>query len=106
MLLFYYHFCRLLVLHQAIREARRVLRDHYPGKPWHKEFVHQGVNLALIWGQDAIVTAEAVLVTNLSRPESMSSAPDIVFTMLSFAAVWLIIAKFAIYQNRGDHLPG
>ena len=106
MILFHYHFCRLLVLHQAIREARRVLQEQYPGKPWHKEFVHQGVNLAMLWGQEAMLTAEAVLVAHLSRPENITSAPDIIFTMVSFAAVWLIIAKFARYQARGEHLPG
>jgi hypothetical protein len=106
MLLFYYHFCRLLILHQAIREARRVFRENYPEKLWHQEFIYHGVNLARVWGQDAMLAAEAVLVTILSRPESISSAPDIVFAMVSFAALWLIIAKNAVYQNRGEHLPG
>jgi hypothetical protein len=60
----------------------------------------------MLWGQEAISTAEAVLVAHLSRPENITSAPDIVFTMVSFSAVWLIIAKFARYQARGEHLPG
>jgi hypothetical protein len=106
MLLIYYNFCRLLVLYRALREARRVLEDKASGKPWYRQLVHQGINLGSIWGQDAVLTAEAVLVATLSRQENIGTAPDIVFAMISFAAVWLIMAKFAMFHNQGEQSPG
>jgi hypothetical protein len=105
MLLVYYNFCRLLVLHQALREARRVCRDNSTGKPWYRNFVHKGIHVTSVWGREAVLAAEAVLVASLSRQENIGTAPDNVFAMISFAAVWLIMAKFAMFQNRTERLP-
>jgi hypothetical protein len=106
MLVVYYHFCRLLVLHRALREARRVLQDHQTGKPWYRQLMHQGICITSVWGRDAVLAAEAVLVASLSREENIGTAPDNLFSMISFAAVWLVMAKFAMFHNTsGEEIP-
>jgi hypothetical protein len=108
MLLVYYYSCRLLVLHQALREARREFTCHDPDVPWYSRFIHNGVNLAGAWGYEAIMSAESVLSVLISRSELalIGTLPDMVFTFISFAAVFLIMAKFALYEHRAESISG
>ena len=69
---------------------------------------YNGVSLAALWGQEAIALAEKILSSALSRPElkQLSTAPDVFFGLLSFAAAFLVISKITTFQNYRTHLPG
>jgi len=105
MLLVYYNFCRLLILHQALLEARRVLPGNATGKPWYRQLSQQVIHSVSSWGQEAILAAESVLVTSLSRQENIGTAPDNLFAMIAFAAIWLMMAKFAMFQTQTERNP-
>jgi len=68
---------------------------------------YNGVNLGAKWGQEAMELAEKILSLALSQPElkQLSTAPDIVFALLCFAAVFLVICKISTYQDFGAQLP-
>ncbi|KAF7985932.1 hypothetical protein HWV62_43858 [Athelia sp. TMB] len=108
MLLVYHHACRLLIMHHSMREARRVYTEP-SGPPWFEIAKHCGVNIAMKWGQEAVIAAETTLSTMLSRPESdvelMATTPDNIFAMLCFAASFLIMCKISIHQIHGGDLP-
>lgn len=78
------------------------------GRPWHEIAIYNGINLAMQWGHEALILAEEVLSSTLSRPElnQLSTAPDNVFAMICFAASFLVICKLSIYQQHGEQLPG
>lgn len=91
-----------------MREARRVYTEP-SGPPWFEVAKHCGVNIAMKWGQEAVLAAETTLSTMLSRPDSdeelMATAPDSIFAMLCFAASFLIMCKISIHQIRAVDLP-
>jgi len=68
---------------------------------------YNGVNLGAKWGQEAMELAEKILSSAVSQLESkqLSAAPDIVFALLCFAAVFLVICKISTYQDFGAQLP-
>ena len=74
------------------------------GAPWYRQS-HPGIDIAS-WGREAVLTAEAVLVASLSTHEDLRTAPDNFFVMISFAAVWMVMAKFAMFQTASERLPG
>ena len=69
---------------------------------------YNGINIVLHWGQEALLLAEDILSSTISRPElkQLGAAPDNVFAMLCFAASFIVICKIAIYQAHGDQLRG
>ncbi|KIM74996.1 hypothetical protein PILCRDRAFT_689319 [Piloderma croceum F 1598] len=110
---FYFHFLeifhnayRLLFLHHCLRNLRRVVQDD-SGRSWFLLTDYNGVNLGAKWGQEAMELAEKILSSALSQPElkQLSTAPDIIFALLCFAAVFLVICKISTYQDFGAQLP-
>jgi hypothetical protein len=110
---FYFHFLeifhnayRLLFLHHCLRNLRRVVQDD-SGRAWFMLTDYNGVNLGAKWGQEAMELAEKILSSALSQPElkRLSTAPDIIFALLCFAAVFLVICKISTYQDFGAQLP-
>lgn len=79
-----------------------------PDRPWYLVAEYNGVKFVSQWGRDALSLSEDILSSTISRPEvkQLGAAPDIVFTMICFAALFLVICKIAVYQRHCDHLPG
>jgi len=103
----YHHTCRLLFIHHCLHETRRVVACSGV-RPWYLLAEHNGINLAIKWGQEAMLLAEDIISSTVSRPEleELTTAPDIVFAMLCFAASFIIMCKISIHQIRGEQLPG
>lgn len=103
----YHHSCRLLFLHNTIRALRNVVQTN-SDRHWFNEAEHDGVNVVKLWGHQAILLAEEILSLAISQPEleQLGTAPDNVFSLLCFAAVFLIICKYSVHQLHGHHLSG
>ncbi|KAL0950179.1 hypothetical protein HGRIS_010172 [Hohenbuehelia grisea] len=102
-----YHVCRLFVLHNILREMRGAFDGQMPHKIWF-QVQHNGVFIAHGLAGDALYSAEAVLVSFLSRPDLIAAGtvPDHYFLLITFAATFLIVANFAIYHLRTVPLNG
>lgn len=108
MLKVYYQSCRLIVLVHAIMQAKLALNKPDRQGPWFLAAVHNGVNLTQTWGHHALVLSEAILIATISRSELalMSTAPDSLFSMISLAAIFVILSKWNVYENIGQQMPG
>ena len=86
----YYYSCRLLFLHHVLRTMRHVVQ-HDSDRRWYRHTEHNGVNIAQLWGHQALLLAEEMLSSAISRSdlEQLGSAPDIIFALLCFAAAFL-----------------
>ncbi|TFK43858.1 hypothetical protein BDQ12DRAFT_198358 [Crucibulum laeve] len=105
-LLVQYHTYRLLVLHHFLQEMRRVF-DTSGEKPWFRKEC-KGQDLVIAWTRDALTSAEAVLSHTLSWPEHnlIGTVPDTFFNGIAFAAAWLVMSNFSMYQLHGAQLGG
>ncbi|KAJ7061025.1 hypothetical protein C8F01DRAFT_179634 [Mycena amicta] len=101
-LLIYDGICRLLVLYHGFWEARTSV-GHIPlGEPWHEHFRPRGINVVADWGRDMIQTAESILVYTLQTDiQTLGSAPDIFFVMISLAAGYVLGVKFLMGRTPG-----
>jgi hypothetical protein len=108
MLQVYYQSCRLIVLVHAIMQAKLALNKPDRQGPWFLAAVYNGVNLTQTWGHHALVLSEAILIATISRSELalMSAAPDSLFSMISLAAIFVILSKWNVYENIGQQMPG
>ncbi|KAH0840187.1 hypothetical protein J3R83DRAFT_1182 [Lanmaoa asiatica] len=104
----YYQSCRLLVLVHALMETKLVLTKADSQIPWFLVAEHNGVNLAHSWGHHALVLSEAILIATISRPELalMSTAPDSLFSMITFATIFVLLSKWSVLENAGQQMPG
>jgi hypothetical protein len=77
-------------------------------QPWYQIAVYNGVNLATQWGLEAVLLAEDILSSTISRLEvkQLGAAPDNFFAMLCFAASFLVMCKIAVWQGHNEGLPG
>jgi len=52
--------------------------------------------------------AEDILSCTISQPElnQLGSAPDNFFTMVCFAATFIVMCKISVYQSHGEHISG
>lgn len=75
---------------------------------WFLAAEHNGVNLARSWGHHALVLSEAILIATISRSELalMSTAPDSLFSMITMAAIFVILSKWCVLENIGQQMPG
>lgn len=75
---------------------------------WFLAAEHNGVNLARSWGHHALVLSEAILIAVISRSELalMSTAPDSLFSMITLAAIFVILSKWSVLENIGQQMPG
>uniref|UniRef100_A0A0W0G5Y9 Zn(2)-C6 fungal-type domain-containing protein n=1 Tax=Moniliophthora roreri TaxID=221103 RepID=A0A0W0G5Y9_MONRR len=91
------HGWRLLLYHHLFHEIRTVM-DGHNSQSWIKaEF--KGIPIALSLGKDGIVSAQAILASTLALDTKLLAAsPDHVFMMITFAAIWILITNFSIYQ--------
>lgn len=101
-----------MVLQHVLNSARLNKRSH-DGKPWYENTVHGGIHFAKCWGQDGIITAEAVLISacTLSDHNLLSTAPDSLFALITCAAAFVLMAKSTmirlcnvLFQSASDSL--
>ncbi|KAK0461657.1 uncharacterized protein EV420DRAFT_120983 [Desarmillaria tabescens] len=100
MLLLQYYGSRLLVTHHALREMRTVISgsNATAGQSWLRAQYH-GTSIAMCLGRDSIKSAQSVLtVVHSVDTNLLVAAPDSIFTIISFAATWLIVANVSMYQ--------
>lgn len=100
MLLLQYYGSRLLVTHHALRELRTVISgsNATAGQSWLRAQYH-GTSMAMCLGRDSIKSAQSVLtIVHSVDANLLVTVPDSIFTTISFAATWLIVANFSIYQ--------
>ncbi|KAJ7704423.1 hypothetical protein B0H17DRAFT_921447 [Mycena rosella] len=107
MLILQYNACRLLIMHHVLRETRTVHEREMPLIPWY-QIKTEGQTVALFWGRTALVSAEAVLTGFLAHSDLtlLSTAPDSFYVMVGFAATWLFVSNFSVYQLSGGKLGG
>ena len=103
----YHHTCRLLFIHHCLQATRRVIASG-ADQPWYTNAEYNGINIATHWGREALLLAEDILSSTISRTElkQLGAAPDNVFAMLCFAASFIVTCKIAVYQVYGDQLRG
>ena len=104
---FLYYACRLLVLHRALSFVHMMdQRD----RRWVHTQNPKDLNISIIWGSDALSTADAILTTFCSLSERdrrcLSAAPDIIFTLTTLAAAFVFIVKFRSLQDYGIEIAG
>ncbi|KAJ7704382.1 hypothetical protein B0H17DRAFT_9700 [Mycena rosella] len=108
MLILQYHSCRLLMMHHALRETRTVHERDTPLIPWWKVQTAENQCVPLHFGRIALVSAEAVLTAFLAPSDLtlLSTAPDNIYIMVGFAATWIFVSNFSIYQLGGGKVGG
>lgn len=99
-----FHGCRLVLAHHFLRELRIVM-EGFNSQSWMCAR-YKGVPIPMIYGQDAIESAQNVLTIFLSESDTtlLICAPDYVFSLITFSATWLIISNFSIHQLNGVNL--
>ncbi|KAJ7721040.1 hypothetical protein B0H16DRAFT_1603590 [Mycena metata] len=107
MLILQYNACRLLIIHHALREMRTVHEREAPQLLWYKAAI-EGHCISLFWGRMALISSENVLTTFLAASDLtlLSTAPDNLYVMVGFAATWIFVSNFSIYQLGGEKLGG
>lgn len=104
MCLLQFHGWNLLLSHHFLRELRTVM-EGYNSQSWMCAR-YKGIPIPMIYGQDAIDSAQNVLSIFLNQTDTalLAAAPDHVFCLITFAATWLIISNFSIHQLNGINL--
>ncbi|KAJ6588289.1 hypothetical protein B0H19DRAFT_1098632 [Mycena capillaripes] len=107
MLLLQYNACRLLIMHHALRETRMAYERDKLQMPWYTAEI-KGHCLSMSWGYAALISAENVLSTFLSPSDFnlLSSAPDVVYAMIGFAATWIFVSNFSLHQLGKSQVGG
>jgi len=106
----YYYFCRLVVLVRIIR----LLRTHIPKANCNSGFLAAkfrwtGAMHAIKCARTALVVSDATLAAILSTQEDelLATAPDAFFSMIMFAAAFLVMAKFMLLHSQNvRRIPG
>ncbi|KAJ7355870.1 hypothetical protein DFH08DRAFT_738004 [Mycena albidolilacea] len=107
MLMLQYHAYRLLILHHALRETRTAYERDEPQIPWYTAEV-RGHCLSLFWGHTALISAETVLSTFLTPSDLalLNTAPDNTYAMVGFAATWIFVSNYTLFQLGKGQLGG
>lgn len=123
MLILQYHAYRLLILREcpeldllkcihgfedhALRETRTAYERDEPQKPWYTAEV-RGHCLSLFWGHTALISAETVLTTFLTPSDLtlLGGAPDNIYVMVGFAATWIFVSNYTLFQLGTSQLGG
>lgn len=98
-----YHGCELVILHHFLRQMRAYLTTEPsdPHTPWFRT-QHNGSFIVLDMGRQAIFHAEANLISVLRLPRDapllLGTAPDHFFSLISFAASFIIVSKISATQ--------
>lgn len=110
-LLMQFYSWKALILHQALRQLRDGMgpnkedNDSICWTSWLNVRYH-GISVAQTWGNKSIQSAQAVLALIVAEQDLVlfGAAPDYIFTLITFAATWLIISSFSMYQLNGTGL--
>ncbi|KAJ7907342.1 hypothetical protein B0H13DRAFT_2019088 [Mycena leptocephala] len=107
MLVLQYNSCRLLIVHHALREIRTAYERDTPLVPWYSATI-KGQCISLFWGQMALISAETVLSTFLAPSDFtlLNTAPDNLYVMVGFAAIWIFVTNFSLHQLGRCQLGG
>ncbi|KAJ3865796.1 hypothetical protein EV359DRAFT_38015 [Lentinula novae-zelandiae] len=99
-----FHGWNLVLLHHFLRELRTVM-DGYNSQSWMVT-LYRGTPIPLIYGHEAIDSAQQVLTIFLSQNDTalLAAAPDHVFCLVTFSATWIIISNFSMHQLNGVNL--
>jgi hypothetical protein len=102
-----WHTCRLIILPSAIRSGRIVFHPIYGGT-WHVQIrPHGGPPIVPIWSKDISSTCERVLVLLLEADRQLlATSPDVIFVMLTYAAVMVVGCKFIVWNRTGYDFRG
>jgi len=108
MLHLYYQSCRLLVCVHALTEIKVAHSKSDSQTPWFLLAEQNGVNLAQSWGHQALVLSEAILIVtiSLSEAELLSTAPDNLFSMITFATLFVMMSKWNVLEHAGQQMLG
>ena len=70
------------------------------------EVRYHGISVAQTWGRGSVQSSQEVLSLFLAEQDAdlFAAAPDYIFTHITFAATWLIISSFTMYQVNGTGL--
>jgi len=100
--------CRLLLLYHATYSARAYFHRTGNDNPfWFRDVRPRGLNIIISWGKESLQISESILVALLEMDvHFLGSTPDHIFTMIAFAAGFLVGVKFLILQGVGVELPG
>ena len=102
-----YFACRLLVLHRALNFVRMIDKKD---RRWVHTQNSKDLNISIIWGSDAVSTADALLTVfcslSLRDRRCLSAAPDVIFTLTTLAAAFVFIVKFKSLQDFGVEIAG
>ncbi|THV08149.1 hypothetical protein K435DRAFT_847043 [Dendrothele bispora CBS 962.96] len=100
--------CRLLLLYHATYSARAYFHRTGNDNPfWFRDVRPRGLNIIISWGKESLQISESILVTLLEMDvHFLGTTPDHIFTMIAFAAGFLVGVKFLILQGVGVELPG
>ncbi|KAK7470207.1 hypothetical protein VKT23_001644 [Stygiomarasmius scandens] len=100
--------CRLLLLYHASYSARAYFHRTGNDNPfWFRDVRPRGLNIIISWGKESLQISESILVALLEMDvHFLGSTPDHIFTMIAFAAGFLVGVKFLILQGVGVELPG
>ncbi|KAJ4479106.1 hypothetical protein J3R30DRAFT_3289341 [Lentinula aciculospora] len=99
-----FHGWNLVLLHHFLRELRTVM-DGYNSQSWMVT-LYRGTPIPLIYGHEAVESAQHVLSIFLSQNDTtlLAAAPDHVFSLITFSATWIIISNFSMHQLNGVNL--
>ncbi|KZV76063.1 hypothetical protein PENSPDRAFT_646607 [Peniophora sp. CONT] len=106
----YYYNCRLVVLVHIIR----LLRTHVPKATCSNGFLQAkfrrtGAMHAIKCARVCLIVSDGTLATLLSVTDKdlLATAPDAFFSMVAFAAAFLIMSKFMILKSQNQRrMPG
>lgn len=103
-------FCRLLLLYHGMSSCRMYQHERNPtgsAEAWFRDVRPRGVVVAIAWSKEAFQLSEAVLVSLLEIDSSfLITAPDYLFTMVSFAAGFALGSNFLVLRGLGIQAPG
>ncbi|KAF7337872.1 hypothetical protein MVEN_02010200 [Mycena venus] len=107
MLILQYNAYRLLIMHHALREIRTAHERDAPQTAWYAVKI-KGHCVSLFWGHMALINAETVLSTFLAASDLtlLNTAPDNIYVMIGFAATWIFVSNFSLYQLGKTQLGG
>jgi hypothetical protein len=102
-----WHTCRLIVFHNAIRYGRKAFHPAC-GNTWHVQIrPHGGPPVVPIWGKDTCSTCERILVLLLEADRQLlATSPDVIFVMLTYAAMMVVGCKFIVWNRTGYDFRG
>lgn len=87
--------------------AKTAFNDPSRGNVWFIDIRPHGLDVVTAWGKETLQLGEAILVGVIQTdPLLLGTAPDVIFTMLCFAAGLVIGVKMLMVDKLGTELLG